>query len=145
MNRFLVGCYSGIIAGIIMGIIVSIANMLNLTSYHSIKIAAGIFLQEVFLSPGLLWTVIGWVVHLQIAIIYGVIINYLLQLSGSEYCLQKGLFVGGFSWLFDLGIVAPVIGYNIMTNLNASDLLFSFVLHLFFGTFTAWLIMKLGK
>lgn len=144
IEKVINGSLSGIIAGIVMGIAVSIANVLNVTAYHSIEIAGGIFIQEVLESPGILWIIVGWLSHLVIAMALGITLCYIYYFTGAGYALLKGLLFGGFTWLLNLGIIAPLINYNIMERLDSLDLLFSFGLHLLFGIITAWLLIKFG-
>lgn len=119
IEKVINGSLSGIIAGIVMGIAVSIANVLNVTAYHSIEIAGGIFIQEVLESPGILWIIVGWLSHLVIAMALGITLCYIYYFTGAGYALLKGLLFGGFTWLLNLGIIAPLINYNIMERLDS--------------------------
>ncbi len=140
-NKQLLGSFSGIIAGFIMGIVVSIANVLDVTAYNIIEIASSIFSQEALKSPGIVWLIIGWVIHLTVAMVYGVIVYYILQVSGAEYRLLKGLLIGAIAWLGNFVIIAPIINVNFIANLDGFGLFFSFGLHLLFGAIIARLIL----
>jgi hypothetical protein len=67
---------------------------------------------------------------------YGVLLCYIFYYTGKDYRLVKGLLFGGVVWLLNLGIIAPIIGNSVIQDLTSVDLLFSFVLHLFFGITT---------
>ncbi len=144
MDKIIFGSLAGIISGILMGIANSVTNVLNISNYYAIEVAVGIFSRGLY-SPSISWLIVCWIAHLTIAMAYGVILCYIFYNTGKDYGLVKGLLYGGIVWLLNLGIIAPIIGYRVIQDLSSVDLLFSFVLHLFFGIIAAWVLIRVWE
>jgi len=133
MDKIVSGGLAGLISGIVVGVLISFLHGLGLTGYNAVNIAGGVFMQQVLVNPSPVWLAIGWAAHLVISVTSGVILAALLNYSGFDYAVLKGIMFGGLLWLFSFGVVAPLLGYTLLPLLSPLDLLVSFFRHLLFG------------
>ncbi len=142
MDRVVAGSAAGLVTGVVLGVTVNLFNAAGLTEYSSIQIAGGILTGQYMtdpMSPGML--VVAWSSHLVIAMAVGVMLVYLLSFTGREYGVLKGVLLGGFFWLFNNGIMAPLLKLELLPPMGYGDLIFSLVRHFLFGALTAALLL----
>lgn len=144
MDRVIAGSAAGLVAGIVFGIAVHLLHTAGLTEYSSIRIAGGVFTQQYMtdpLSAGML--AVAWSSHLVISMTVGVALAYSLSLTGRDFGVLKGVLLGGFVWLFNFGIMAPLLEFELLPPMNYSDLAFSLGRHLLFGALAAALLLHI--
>ena len=61
--------------------------------------------------------------------------------TGRDFGIPKGILLVGFIWLLNNGIMAPLLGFALLYPMNYSDLIFSLVRHLAFGSLSAALLL----
>ena len=103
---------------------------------------------SIFLSNNLIHTLFGYFVgflgQYTIGAGGGVIMAYVLKFTGYDYYILKGLGIGGFSWIFTVGIIGKLI--NLTTQFaNEPFTIFLIILDLvIFGLASVLIITKYG-
>jgi hypothetical protein len=142
MDLVVAGSVAGLIAGVVMGVTANLLNAAGLTEYSSIQIAGGVFTGEYLtdpMSPGML--VVAWSSHLVIAMAVGTMLAWFISYTGRDYGLLKGTLLGAFFWLFNNGIMAPLLDFELLPPMTDADLIFSLGRHLAFGALSAALLL----
>jgi hypothetical protein len=144
MDRVIAGSAAGLVTGIALGVAVNLLNAAGLTEYSSIQIAGSIFTGRYMTDPmsaGML--AVAWSSHLVISMAVGVLLAYLLYYTGRDYGILKGILLGGFFWLFNSGIMAPVLKLELLPPMDYGDLILFLGRHLAFGALSAGLLLHL--
>ncbi len=96
------GAISGIIGALLQDSFGSILKSLHVTDRIFVDFAKILVLSHT--THGLLSFIIGWVAHLTIGAVFGVIYSYMIKFSTKNYFLFKGLGLGILSWGFLLSM-----------------------------------------
>ena len=143
MDKVTAGGLAGLGAGIVTGAISSIFYSLGICRLCLIGIGGGIFRQQMLTEEvGLSWIIMGWVTHLLISSLLGVLMIYLLALTGTRYIVFKGLLYGAAVWFVAISLISPLAGY-IPRGANPVDMAIILGYHMLFGVVAAWLIARL--
>jgi len=142
VDKLISGSAAGLVAGVILGVAVNLVNAAGLTEYSSIQIAGGIFTGKYLTDPmnGSM-LVVAWASHLVISVAVSVLLAHVLYFTGREYGIFKGALLGAFFWLFNNGIMAPLLKLVLLPPMSYTDLIFSLVRHLAFGALAAVLLI----
>ncbi|MCK8818008.1 hypothetical protein MWH28_11635 [Natroniella sulfidigena] len=140
-DKFLLGIIAAILASIPLNIIEYIGHQLNFNHYTIWDIATSLYFPEIDAPYGF---IIGLVTHYITIGLLGVIVVYLLYLTGTDYYLIKGLAVSLAAWILVFGIVihTPLVTLEPITT---AEYMFHLILHAIFGPLTAWVALKLAE
>ncbi|HZK24152.1 MAG TPA: DUF6789 family protein [Oscillospiraceae bacterium] len=145
MDKVVSGGIAGGIAGLLVGLLSKILSKVKLCQLCLIKIGGGLSNQAMLAeNSALLWQVIGWLSHLLISMVLGIIFLYLLHYTGKEYILLKGVMFGAVVWLVDITIISPLLGF-IPARSRPLDLLILLAYHIIFGYLAAVLSRRFAK
>lgn len=144
MDKALSGALAGLAAGLIIGIVSFGLYTLNICRLCLVAIGGGLFTQQM-LPQGttFIWLLLGWVDHLVMSMILGIILVFILHYTGRDYAIVKGAIYGAIVWYFAIGIIAPLAGFT-PPSPRAADLLVLLAYHLVFGMLAAWLMVRFG-
>jgi hypothetical protein len=146
MDRVVAGSAAGLVAGVVLGVTANLLNAAGLTEYSSVQIAGGVFTGEHLTEPmSLGMLVVAWSSHLVISMTVGVVLAYLLSYTGQDFGVLKGILLGGFAWLFNNGIMAPLLDLELLPPMTNADLIFSLGRHLAFGALSAALLLHVFR
>ncbi|MFZ5944901.1 MAG: hypothetical protein ACOYVD_12370 [Bacillota bacterium] len=140
-DRIFLGIISGIIGGIPGRLLNALEYRLALTDFKYGQLASSLFLPPRNINNSKARIVGSIANHTGIALI-GVLITYLLSITGRDKAILKGLGISSSAWLFVYGLVAR-IGLPIKTKRPLSPIL-SFIDHATLGIFTALIVSKIG-
>ncbi len=142
MDKVVAGGAVGTVAGIMGGIISRVLFGLNVGKLCLVEIGRGIFFQKEMpgITDSFSWHVLGWVAHLAMSIMLGIVFVYLLHYTGRDYALLKGAMLGVIVWYVNIGIISPLAVYTPLP-LDAFSLLLMLAYHVIFGLISAWLIV----
>lgn len=138
LNKPLYGVAAGLGAGLIIGIISNVLYSLDLCGLCLVVQTRGMFAPD----DVLVWSLLGWVGHLMMGLILGVVFYYVLYFTGREYALLKGAVFGAIVWYVNIGFISRMVGY-FPTAPRAVHLLMLLGYHLLFGLITAGFLLRL--
>ncbi len=141
-DKVLVGSLAGMFGALVSAILAFALNSLKITSIKMFFFDSVIFLPN-NAATTLIGSIYGFVIHLFIGGIIGVIFAYFLPYTGDDYLIYKGIFLGAISWLFIGGVLGT------MLRLPIKDTLFDnavyFILNIIFGVATVLVVNYLRK
>ncbi len=142
MDRAAAGGLAGIVSGIIVGFISFALHLLGICRICLISIGGGMFRQEMLgVTAPMSWLLLGWVTHLIISSLLGIMLVYILVFTGREHALWKGLLFGSAVWAVDIMFVSPLAGF-VPLNANPIDLFIVLGYHMLFGILVAWFLVR---
>jgi hypothetical protein len=142
VDKVAAGGLAGLGAGIVAGAVSHILFALGICRLCMIAIGGGLFRQQMLTEGmGLSWNIIGWVNHLLISSLLGVLMIYLLVLTGRKYILLKGLLYGAAVWFVAIELISPLAGY-IPPAPNPVDMAIMLGYHMLYGVVAAWLLAR---
>ena len=145
MDKTAAGAAAGFAAGLVIGLISTVLNKTGICELCLINIGGGMFTRTIMVATApAVWQVIGWLVHLTLSIVLGVILAYIIHFTGKDFALLKGAIFGAVIWVVDIGIISPLAGYMVASP-QPVDLLFLFSYHVLFGLLVAALLLRYGK
>ncbi|MBU7007369.1 hypothetical protein [Phosphitispora fastidiosa] len=102
----------GVIGGLLGTVGMHITNMalqfFGIVKITSLQVTAALFLNWSQVNT-MYGSIIGWVNHLFIGAVVGIIISLVFKYFGKDYYLLKGLGVTGLGYLVGMGFVIPLI------------------------------------
>ena len=111
MDKPVLGAKAGLLSGVIVGTVSAVLNVLGVCQLCLIKTGGGFFAREMITSNEItLWTFLGWVNHLIISIILGIIWVYFIYYTGKDYAVVKGLILGIIFWMINYSFISPLTG-----------------------------------
>jgi FtsH-binding integral membrane protein len=133
---------AGLGAGLVVGVISHGLYILGICQLCLIAIGGGFFARRMLAKTAApVWTILGWIDHLLVSMVLGVILVYILHYSGRDYALIKGAIFGAVVWLVTIGIISPLAGY-IPPSPQAIDLAILLAYHILYGILAAWLLLR---
>lgn len=138
----------GVIGGLIGTLGMHITNMalqfLGIVKITSLQVTAALFLNwsEVNTMYG---SIIGWVNHLFIGAVVGIIISFMLKYYGKDYYLLKGLGVTGLGYLVGMGFVIPLIRAVPQMRNDPLTLIGHMVSYTVFGLIASYIIANYSR
>ncbi|MFZ7103885.1 MAG: hypothetical protein ACOWWO_14705 [Peptococcaceae bacterium] len=140
-DRIFLGIISGILGGVPSKLINAFEYHVGLTDVKYSQLSSSLFLpaKKVKNSNA---HIIGSIANNTGIAIVGVLITYLLSITGRDKLIVKGLGVTSTAWLFVYGLISR-LGLPIKTKKTLTPLL-SFIDHAALGIFTALIVSKLG-
>ncbi|WP_408956553.1 hypothetical protein [Natroniella sp. ANB-PHB2] len=142
-DKYSLGIIVSIFANFIRNIFTYICYYFNISQYLARQIAAATFLPQTKVNS-FLGIIIGTFADYGVAISLGVIIIYLLYLTGTAYPLLKGISMGLLYWLLLFGMM---LRFG-LSEINPTDLNTNIVFlinHILLGVLIAWLANMYGK
>lgn len=85
--------------------------------------------------------ILAWLIHLALSGALGILIVIMLNYFGTKYYVLKGAGLLTLVYLANIGVIAPFRGVY-PENQDFFDLLLILFYHIFFGSFTSYLIVK---
>lgn len=141
MHNTAAGAVTGFVAGMATGLISTGLFLMDICQLCLIRIGGGLFMRSMLTETSLAWTVIGWLSHLTVSIVLGVILAYILSFTGKDFALLKGAIFGAVVWVVTIGFISPLAGY-ISARPSPGDIILVFVYHVLFGLIAAWLLVR---
>ncbi len=138
----------GVIGGLIGTLGMHITNIalqfLGIVKITSLQVTAALFLNwsEVNTMYG---SIIGWVNHLFIGAVVGIIISFMLKYYGKDYYLIKGLGVTGLGYLVGMGFVIPLIRAVPQMRTDPLTLIGHMVSYTVFGLIASYIIANYSR
>ncbi|NLI93993.1 MAG: hypothetical protein GX434_17890 [Peptococcaceae bacterium] len=141
-DKVILGIAAGTLANIIVSVIDIIFYKLNVNKYIHFHIAASAYFLEsdVHTLPAL---IVGIISDFTIAAFLGILIVYILFVTGTDYFYLKGLIVVLVFWLFIYGIILRLKIARI-DPIDAGTNLVHLSTHIMLGLITSWFIKKHG-
>ena len=140
-DRITLGIFAGIAANIIRNIVGGISYYLGVQDFHIWQFAASAYLSiEEAKTYGI---IIGSFTDYILAATIGVFAMYFLLYEGFTNYLLKGLFIGGFAWLFIFTITTKTGISKLNSNSVGGTLSFLFN-HLLLGILIVIFLRKFG-
>lgn len=140
-DRITLGIFAGIAANIIRNIVGGISYYLGVQDFHIWQFAASAYLSiEEAKTYGI---IIGSFTDYILAATIGVFAMYFLLYEGFKNHIIKGLFIGGFAWLFIFTLVIRTGISRLNPNSVGGSLSFLFN-HLLLGIIVVWILKKYG-
>ncbi|KJS80943.1 MAG: hypothetical protein JM58_18145 [Peptococcaceae bacterium BICA1-8] len=134
------GALAGLIGNIPKTIIAWLFHLLGYLEYTFIHIAAGYFVPAKFIdNPVALAT--GFIADYTNAAFFGIIMYLMLQKTGTDYAVVKGLSFGAFVYLVFYGafMALDITRASLLTPLPNLLLFFP---HIIYGAVTCWFIRR---
>ncbi len=129
-------------AGVLGGSISHLLYISGILGVDLIAIGGGLFRREMLpQNSPLAWVLMGWITHLIISSLLGVLISYILYIAGRDFALWKGLLTGVAAWFVGIALIAPLAGY-ISATAGPADIWALLGYHLLYGVLTAWLLVR---
>ncbi len=145
MDRVVAGSMAGMASGFLTGAISNIMYLLGVCTLSMNAIGGGMFTREMLsVNAPLSWQLLGWVTHLIVSSMFGVILVYILVFTGRDYAILKGLLFGSAAWFVAISLVSPLAGF-VPRNANPVDLFIMLGYHVLFGVFAAWLLVRYAE
>ncbi len=139
-DKFVLGATGGVAGAAVMA---GLNFLINRIPGIDMKLVSGV--SELFVSRSLVGTLqgntIGLLVHLVCGALVGLAFLTALELTGYDYLLLKGAFLGLAAWLQLCGILGRILGLN-MQDKFIDNVLF-LLIHIPFGIVTVWVIDRL--
>jgi hypothetical protein len=128
-----------------IGVISNVLYILNVCEVCLVAIGGGFARQRMLgEAEGFAWFVLGWVDHLLISMLFGIILSYILHYTGRDYAILKGAFFGAVLWLLGIAMISPLAGY-IPPSPSALDLGILLAYHIIYGLLVAWLLVRFTR
>ncbi|MEW5898133.1 MAG: hypothetical protein AB1652_03035 [Bacillota bacterium] len=141
-DRIILGVISGIVTGTPSKIINSMEYRANLTDVKYGHITSNLFLPKSEVDAPGAKILAALANHVNSSIV-GVLITYLLSLTGRDQAMIKGLGVASFSWVIIYGTLSERLGLRRKSKRPLTHLL-SFLDHVLFGALCGLFISKCG-
>jgi hypothetical protein len=142
VDKVTAGGLAGLGAGIVAGAVSQILFALGICRLCMIAIGGGLFRQQMLPQDApLIWTIMGWVNHLVVSSLLGVLMIYLLVWTGRKYILLKGVLYGAAVWFVAISLISPLAGY-IPPSPNPVDMAMILGYHMLYGVVAAWLLAR---
>ncbi|HMM20859.1 MAG TPA: hypothetical protein PKA10_08955 [Selenomonadales bacterium] len=103
-DGFIWSIHAGMLAALVYGIVDSILFGTGIHSTPIWRAAAGIFLEPAQIATRL-GVIVGWIGHLAVGGLWGLVFYGVLTMSGSGHSNYKGILLGLFAWLVDSGLI----------------------------------------
>ena len=132
----MVGSIAGLAGAFSSGITVLFLNMIGMGSNKLLFLNASIFLKEGVANTtlGLFY---GFILHLLVGSIIGIVFMYFFPHTGRDYLFFKGLLLGGIAWLFIGGVLGTILNSAIKDSLF--DGFVSIIINLLYSLLTIYL------
>jgi uncharacterized membrane protein YagU involved in acid resistance len=145
MDRLVGGAATGLGAGLAIGFISNVLYILNVCKLCLVAIGGGFARQRMLgEAEGFAWFVLGWVDHLRISMLFGIILAYVLHYTGLNYVLLKGAFFGAVLWLLGIAMISPLAGY-IPPSPSPLDLSIMLAYHIIYGLLVSRILIRFTK
>ncbi|RJX21573.1 MAG: hypothetical protein C4570_02470 [Ammonifex sp.] len=142
-DRITLGALCGLLAGVPPKMFNALEYHKGLTDERYSQTASSVLLpRTAAMSHSTGSKIIAALVNNTVVGVSGVIIAYLLSLSGRDRAVMKGAFFGAVEWIFIWGL-AGRLGLKVMSRKPLTHIL-SFIDHVMFGAGTAALVSRLG-
>ena len=141
-DRVILGVISGIVTGTPSKILNSMEYRANLTDVKYGHITSNLFLPKSEVNAPGAKILAALANHVNSGIV-GVLITYLLSLTGRDQAVVKGLGVASFSWIIIYGTLSERLGLRRKSKRPLTHLL-SFLDHALFGALCGLFISKYG-
>jgi len=143
-DTFVIGTVAGILGTIVMHILSSLWEYLGLITITTVEVSG-----EIFLSPGQVNTLAGFmvsmIVHFIIGGAGGVLLAYFMKFTGGDFFWLKGLGLAGFMLLAGMGLVVNIMDIAPHMKNDALGVLFHVTTYTAYGLSVSYLIYKLTK
>ncbi|EEG78068.1 hypothetical protein [Dethiobacter alkaliphilus] len=145
MDKTAAGAGAGFVSGLVIGLISIVLFITSVCELCLINIGGGIFMRQMLTQNALpVWQALGWLVHLSVSVVLGIILAHILSVTGKDWALLKGAIWGAVIWLITIGGVSPLGGY-ITVPPRPEDIFLLFAYHVLFGLLAAWLLVRFGS
>ncbi|MEW6182627.1 MAG: hypothetical protein AB1500_05540 [Bacillota bacterium] len=142
-DRIVLGVCCALLASLPPKLANTIEYRLGLTDEQYNQTGSSFFLpKEEAKSNSMASKVVGSLVNNTVVGFTGVVLAYLLSISGRDRAVIKGALFGALEWVAIWGLTGK-LGMKVRSRKAATHLL-SFFDHVIFGAGTAWLVSKLG-
>ena len=139
-DKYSLGIIIGLTANIIRNIFNYIVYQLNFTQYLPRQIAAATFIPLAKIDS-LIGIIIGFCADYGIAIFFSLSIVYLLDITGDDFAILKGLSIGLLYWLLLFGLLLRFGLSRINPSDLGTNLIFLFN-HLLLGIIVAVMVVR---
>lgn len=141
-DKITLGAAAGILANLITSIIDIVLYKLNINKFIHFHIAASAYfpVRDVNTLPAL---IIGGISDFTVAAVFGVIIVYILFLTGTDYFYVKGLMVSLLYWLLLYGMILRLNIARIDPTDPGTNLV-HLATHIILGLLISWIVTKHG-
>lgn len=142
-DRVVLGAVCGMIAGAIGRLSNAIAYKAGITDIRFNQLGAGLFLPKKEAKANTIeGKIIASLVNNSMVATSGVVVTYLLSITGRDKAMLKGTGIGTFQWIAIYGLMSR-LGLTVKTNKPVSHML-SFMDHAIYGATMGLLVSKLG-
>lgn len=139
-----IGTIAGISGTIVMHLLSMVWKSLGIIKITTLQVSAAILLSwsQVNTIYGYL---VGIIVHLVIGAAGGVLLAYLLKLSGKDYYWLKGLALAGFMLLIGMGLIVRLLKIAPQMKNDGLTTLMHTLNYVVYGLLSSYIIAKYGK
>lgn len=138
-DRFLLGFTGGLVGAIIMG---ALDLALNLLPAVNTKLLIGV--SSMFVSKSLIGTVQGNIIGIISSLLYGsmggILILLILENTGYDKHIYKGILLGLITWFLTCGILDQSLTLRIQDKFT--DIVMLILIHIAYGITTVWFIRR---
>lgn len=139
-----IGTIAGITGTVSMHILSMIEKLFGIVDLTTLQVSAALFLEwdQINTPAGLF---VGVIAHLIVGSAGGVLLAYLIKISGKDYYWLKGLALAGFMLLLGMGFVIRVMDIVPQIRNNSMTALLHIINYSVYGLLASYVIAKYGK
>ena len=135
-DRVIVGGLAGMAGSLSSAVYVFILNLADIGSKKLFFLNASIFLTDEA-AKTLAGNIYGFIIHLLVGAIIGMVFLYFFPATGDDYLFIKGMLLGGVSWLFIGGILGTMLGLEVKDTILEGYLMI--IKNIIFGVVTIYI------
>ena len=141
-DRLIAGGLAGLAAGITQNIYGVFVKGLGITDRAFSDFAAVVVMHTI--QPSLVAGIVGFISHLIVGVMFGVIFAYIILLTSSRYFLLKGLGYGAVLWFLLMGF-GTIFDLPLFSNIPPVPALTTFIGALIYGFAVAYSLKLIDK